>query len=270
MPRLLRILAAFALCATRLHAADGWLTDLDAARQVALREKKPLLIDFTGSDWCGFCIKLRNEVFTAQEFKDFAKGFVLVELDYPNRKPQPPEVKARNREIQTKFAVRGFPTVLLMDAATGEAYGRISGYSPGSGPKAYVARLSAFTNTPEARAKASADVKVEAEAREKRAQYTAKINQAIKEKDFDGVCRLYDELHAERKAVASINKALASQSIDPKNKERALKWADQAIREAAGDERLVTAFKSVRDRIKNGPASSSGAKSASTERKSGS
>lgn len=270
MSQSLRFLAAFILSAVALPAAEGWLTDLDEARKVAVREKKAILIDFTGSDWCGFCIKLRDEVFTTKEFKDFAKNYVLVELDYPNKKPQPPEVKARNREIQAKFGVSGFPTVLLMDAQSGDAYGRVSGYSPGSGPKAYLARLSSFANTPEGREKASAEAKAAAADRQKRTEYTAKINAAIKQKDFDEVCRLYDELHSGRPGIASINKALASQGIDPANKERALKWADQAIREAAGDERLVTAFKSIRERIQKGPAKAPGAKPAPSSSKSGS
>lgn len=266
----LPLLAALVLSAIALPAAEGWLTDLDEARKVAVREKKAILIDFTGSDWCGFCIKLRDEVFTTKEFKDFAKNYVLVELDYPNKKPQPPEVKARNREIQAKFDVRGFPTVLLMDAQSGDAYGRVSGYSPGSGPKDYLARLSAFVNTPEGREKASAEAKAAAEDRKKRAEHTAKINAAIKQKDFEEVCRLYDELHSGRPGIASINKALASQGIDPANKERALKWADQAIREAAGDEKLVNAFKSIRERIQKGPAKAPGAKPTPSSTNSGS
>lgn len=270
MPQSIRIIAALFFCAVSLNAAEGWLTDLDEARKVALKEKKAILVDFTGSDWCGFCIKLRDEVFTTKEFKEFAKDYVLVELDYPNKKPQPPEVKARNREIQAKFGVSGFPTVMLMDAESGDAFGRVSGYSPGSGPKAYLAKFSAFANTPEGRAKASVEAKAAAADRQKRTEYTAKINKAIREKDFDEVCRLYDELHSGRKAIASINKALASQGIDPANKERALKWADQAIKEADGDERLVTAFKSIRERIQKGPATSTGAKPTPTDRKSGS
>lgn len=270
MTRHLRLLAAFVLSAIALPAADGWLTDLDEARKVAVRDKKAILIDFTGSDWCGYCIRLRDEVFSTKEFKDFAKNYVLVELDYPNKKPQPPEVKAKNREIQAKFGVSGFPTVLLMDAQSGDAYGRVSGYSPGSGPKAYLARLSAFANTPEGREKASAESKTAAAERQKRTEYTAKINKAIREKNFDEVCRLYDELHSDRKAIASINKALASQGIDPADKERALKWADRAIAEAAGDERLVTSFKSIRDRIQKGPAKAPGAKPSPTSDKSGS
>lgn len=131
-------LAAFvALMIAALPALAGpkWYTDLDEAKAVAAKENKPLLVDFTGSDWCGYCIKLHAEVFDKPEFEEFAKNYVLVELDFPSKKPQPPEEKAKNKATQAKFGVSGFPTVLLLDAKTGEAYGRQSGYGPGSGPR---------------------------------------------------------------------------------------------------------------------------------------
>ena len=258
MPR--RFLAAVALCLSvlSLSAADGWLTDLDEGIKVAKAEKKAILVDFTGSDWCGYCIKLHAEVFDKPEFEAFAKNYVLVELDFPNKKPQPAEEKAKNKAIQAKFAVSGFPTILLLDAKTGEAYGRQSGYGPGTGPKAYLEKLSAFKNTAEGRAKLLEESKQAAEANAKRSAQGAKVRAALEAKDFDAVCKLIDETFADaqgpRKAIASYNKAMMSQRIDPANKERALKWADQAVAEAAGDEKMVASMKSLRDRIANGPA----------------
>ena len=252
-------LAAFvALMIAALPALAGpkWYTDLDEAKAVAAKENKPLLVDFTGSDWCGYCIKLHAEVFDKPEFEAFAKNYVLVELDFPSKKPQPPEEKAKNKATQAKFGVSGFPTVLLLDAKTGEAYGRQSGYGPGSGPKAYIEKLSAFKNTAEGRAALVAESKKASEASAKRAAQGAKVRAAIEAKDFDAVCKLLDEDFADaqgsRKAVASINKALMSQRIDPANKERALKWADQAITECAGDEKMLASIKSMRDRIAAG------------------
>jgi thioredoxin-related protein len=252
-------LAAFValmIAALPALAAPKWYTDLDEAKAVAVKENKPLLVDFTGSDWCGFCIKLHAEVFDKPEFEEFAKGYVLVELDFPNKKPQPAEEKAKNKATQAKFAVSGFPTILLLDAKTGEAYGRQSGYGPGTGPKAYLEKLTAFKNTPEGRASMVADTKKAAEASAKRSAQGAKIRAAIEAKDFDAVCKLLDEDFADaqgsRKAVASINKALMSQRIDPSNKERALKWADQAIAEAAGDEKMLASLKQMRERMATG------------------
>jgi thioredoxin-related protein len=252
-------LAAFValmIAALPALAAPKWYTDLDEAKAVAAKENKPLLVDFTGSDWCGYCIKLHAEVFDKPEFAEFAKGYVLVELDFPNKKPQPPEEKAKNKATQAKFGVSGFPTVLLLDAKTGEAYGRQSGYGPGSGPKAYIEKLSAFKNTAEGRLALGAEAKKAAEASAKRSAQGVKFRAAIEAKDFDAVCKLIDEDYADaqgsRKAIASINKALMSQRIDPANKERALKWADQAIAEAAGEEKMLANFKQIREQMAAG------------------
>ncbi|MCF7711048.1 MAG: thioredoxin family protein [Opitutales bacterium] len=252
-------LAAFvALMIAALPALAGpkWYTDLDEAKAVAAKENKPLLVDFTGSDWCGYCIKLHAEVFDKPEFEEFAKNYVLVELDFPSKKPQPPEEKAKNKATQAKFGVSGFPTVLLLDAKTGEAYGRQSGYGPGSGPKAYIEKLSAFKNTAEGRAALGVEAKKASEASAKRSAQGIKLRAAMEAKDFDAVCKLLDEdfvdAQGSRKAVASINKALMSQRIDPTNKERALKWADQAITECAGDEKMLASIKQMRDRMAAG------------------
>ena len=252
-------LAAFValmIAALPALAAPKWYTDLDEAKAVAVKENKPLLVDFTGSDWCGYCIKLHAEVFDKPEFEAFAKNYVLVELDFPSKKPQPAEEKAKNKATQTKFGVSGFPTVLLIDAKSGEAYGRQSGYGPGTGPKAYIEKLSAFKNTAEGRAALVAESKKASEASAKRAAQGAKLRAAIEAKDFDAVCKLLDEDFADaqgsRKAVASINKALMSQRIDPANKERALKWADQAVAESAGDEKMQASIKQMRDRMAAG------------------
>ncbi len=97
MPR--QFLAAVALCLSllSLSAADAvWLTDLDEGMKVAKAEKKAILVDFTGSDWCGWCIRLKKEVFDQREFAAVTKDFVLVELDYPQKKKQPAEEKAKN------------------------------------------------------------------------------------------------------------------------------------------------------------------------------
>jgi hypothetical protein len=252
-------LAAFValmIAALPALAAPKWYSDLDEAKAVAVKENKAIFVDFTGSDWCGFCIKLHAEVFDKPEFEAFAKNYVLVELDFPNKKPQSAEEKAKNKATQAKFAVSGFPTVLLIDAKSGEAYGRQSGYGPGTGPKAYLDKLSTFKNSTEGRAALVADTKKASEASAKRSAQGIKIRAAMEAKDFDAVCKLLDEDFADaqgsRKAIASINKALMSQRIDPANKERAIKWADQALAECAGDEKMLASIKSMRDRMAAG------------------
>lgn len=124
------------------HAAKAvWYADFDKAVEAAKKEKKDILVDFTGSDWCGWCIKLHKEVFDHEEFdKGVTKSYILCALDFP----QAPEVKAkvpnpqRNEELQGKYNIQGFPTILLMNA-DGEVFGK-TGYQPG-GPEAYVKHL---------------------------------------------------------------------------------------------------------------------------------
>jgi thioredoxin-related protein len=140
------ICAALALgaCARSGFAAEGlWQTDFKAAQAKAKEEKKYLLVDFTGSDWCGWCIKLRNEVFDKEPFKAEApKQFVLVELDFPHEKEQSDDLKKQNKELSEKYNVEGFPTVLVMDAA-GEVIAR-TGYREG-GPEEYLKQLAEFS-----------------------------------------------------------------------------------------------------------------------------
>lgn len=116
-----------------------WLTDYDTAMAQAKELKRPVLINFTGSDWCGWCIKLANEVFDKDAFMKYAKdNLVLLKLDFPRKLPQTAEVKAFNNQKASEFKVTGFPTILLVDA-TGKEINR-TGYQPG-GPDAYVKHL---------------------------------------------------------------------------------------------------------------------------------
>ncbi len=145
--RHVRILAVVACLAANLVIADdeGWMEDFEAAKAKASAEGKDLLIDFTGSDWCGWCIKLKSEVFDQEAFKTAApKIFVLVELDYPQQKPQSDAIKAQNQKLQGEFGIEGFPTIYLTDAQ-GRPYAR-TGYQAG-GPEKYLEHLAELQKT---------------------------------------------------------------------------------------------------------------------------
>ena len=115
---------------------SGWVTDYEAALKQAKKEKKLVLADFTGSDWCGWCIKLKDEVFTKDEFKDWAKDrFVLLELDFPRKTKLSDELKKQNEGLAKKLAIQGYPTILFLDAS-GNQVGK-SGYVKG-GPQAWM------------------------------------------------------------------------------------------------------------------------------------
>ena len=106
----------FISLASAVFAGEGWTHDFEAAKVRAAAENKPLLLDFTGSDWCGWCIKLDKEVFSQEEFKAYAKdALVLVELDFPRDASKlPAGVAEKNEALSKKYGVRGFPTILVL------------------------------------------------------------------------------------------------------------------------------------------------------------
>jgi thioredoxin-related protein len=92
-------------------ATMTWYTDINQATEISKKENKPMMLFFTGSDWCGWCHRLQNEVFKTAEFEKWAKeNVILVELDFPRSKPQTEAVKTQNKNMQQKFGVRGYPT----------------------------------------------------------------------------------------------------------------------------------------------------------------
>lgn len=96
-----------------------WNTEINKAVAISAKTKKPLLLFFTGSDWCGWCMRLQKEVFKTPEFTKWANdNVVLVELDFPRRTPQLPEIQKQNSELQQFFAIQGYPTVWLVNATT--------------------------------------------------------------------------------------------------------------------------------------------------------
>jgi thioredoxin-related protein len=94
-----------------------WYTDVREAITVSNKENKPMLMFFTGSDWCGWCIRLQNEVLKTPEFTKWAsQNVILVELDYPRRTAQTAEIKNQNNELQQAFGIQGFPTIYFTNA----------------------------------------------------------------------------------------------------------------------------------------------------------
>lgn len=119
---------------------EGWASDFAAAKKEAAESKKDLLMDFTGSDWCSWCIKLNDEVFKKDEFKAGVKDkFVLVEVDFPkDEKKLSDETKAQNKALGEKYGIQGYPTIVLADAE-GKPFAT-TGYQPG-GPVKYLENL---------------------------------------------------------------------------------------------------------------------------------
>ena len=112
------ILSLFLLTSYAQEKKSIWLTNIDQAIAQSMETEKPIMLFFTGSDWCGWCKKLKKAVFDTETFKKWAaKNVILFELDYPRRTPQDPSIKEQNRQLQQTFrsVVRGYPTVLIFD-----------------------------------------------------------------------------------------------------------------------------------------------------------
>ena len=98
-----------------------WHTDFDKAMKLSEESKKPLLLFFTGSDWCGWCIRLQKEVLKTPEFATWAKeNVILVELDFPKRTAQPDALKQQNASLARSLKVQGYPTIWLVNVGKGD------------------------------------------------------------------------------------------------------------------------------------------------------
>ncbi len=117
----------------------AWFTNLEKAQEVAQERNIPIFIHFTGSDWCGWCWKLEEEIYSKPIFQEYvAENMVMVKIDFPKKTKQSTEIVTYNRTLATRFGIRGFPTVQLLDpdgtpiAQTGFQYG---------GPEKYIEHL---------------------------------------------------------------------------------------------------------------------------------
>ena len=124
---------------TSTHAASHWETDFEHAQKLASKSGKYMLLDFTGSDWCGWCIRLKDEVFSKKSFLAYAKEkLVLVQVDFPRKKAQSKELKAQNLALASKYGIRGYPTIIILSPKS--EFIQQTGYQAG-GADAYVEHL---------------------------------------------------------------------------------------------------------------------------------
>jgi thiol:disulfide interchange protein len=123
----------------RADEGTQWLTSQPAALEQAKTQNKLVLMNFTGSDWCPYCKLLDKEVFATTEFKAYAAtNLVLMEVDFPNHKEQPAELRRANTALVDRYGIEGFPTVLVL-SGDGKTVGKL-GYEPG-GPKNFIKHL---------------------------------------------------------------------------------------------------------------------------------
>jgi thioredoxin-related protein len=139
--RSLASLFAFLLLGLSASASEvTWLTDYDQAVSKAKAEKHPILVDFTGSDWCPVCAQMEKDVLSLPQFEAYAKkNLVLLRLDFPVGRPLPQKLQDQNNALQARYGVEGFPTFLVIDP-TGKVLQHYVGYLPG-GPAAFIAMV---------------------------------------------------------------------------------------------------------------------------------
>lgn len=138
------LLTAILIGCSKSGAKDNlnWETNLETALQKAKQENKAVLVNFTGSDWCIWCQRLSNEVFSKSEFEKFADdNLILVKIDFPEKIQQSMETKMYNNQLAQRFGVEGFPTIFLLKS--NGAVALKTGYLPG-GPVSYVNQLKSY------------------------------------------------------------------------------------------------------------------------------
>ena len=120
----------------------NWQSNLEEAVAQAKKENKAVLVNFTGSDWCKWCMKLNDEVFSQSEFETYAEqNLVLVRLDFPRNIQQSNETKMYNNSLAQRYGIQGFPTILVFDNQ-GKMVAK-TGYQPG-GATNYVSHIQSF------------------------------------------------------------------------------------------------------------------------------
>jgi len=155
------IVTAFAALSLALAASAGashngavpgkWTQDFDAAKELAAAQNLPLFLNFTGSDWCGWCKLMDRLVFSQKEWKSWAKDkVVLVFIDFPRDESQvPKKYRSRNRKLQEQYGVRGYPTYIVLSPDGTKVLGRL-GASREATPASFIEQLSALLPAPEA------------------------------------------------------------------------------------------------------------------------
>ena len=137
--------ASWPLAGESLVQAEGlnWSLDFPQALARAKAGNKMVLIDFTGSDWCPWCVKFDKDVLSTGKFAAYAQSkLVLVLADFPNHTAQSSALKQANEELKKQFQVSGFPTLVVLNSS-GKEIGRQVGYASG-GPSAFIAQLEKF------------------------------------------------------------------------------------------------------------------------------
>lgn len=140
-----RLTVLFLIVAGVLHAQE-WQSSFDAALNLAKKENKPIVLVFSGSDWCAPCIRLKRNILDSEEFKSYASShYVLYNADFPRKKKNqlPEDISEVNKSLAGKYNPKGyFPLVVVLDK--NESVLGKTGFNTKSTPKKYIATLNDF------------------------------------------------------------------------------------------------------------------------------
>ena len=185
-----------------------WTQEFEAAKELAKEKNLPMFLNFTGSDWCGWCMLMDRQVFSTQDWKKYAKeNLVLVTLDFPRGIKLPERIVEQNKALQTKFRVGGYPTYFLVSSDGEKTIGKL-GASQDANPKDFIGKVRAYLQT----------------------EKIAKLESDNKTK--------YDELIAEREKIEAELAAWLEKSPDMKNALNKRKEDDFKKRIAAVDAKI--------------------------------
>ncbi|MBI9101509.1 MAG: thioredoxin family protein [Spirochaetales bacterium] len=147
----------FSLAAAETYPPEGWVTDINQAMKIAQEEEKLILVNFTGSDWCGWCMKLKDEVFTKSAWQEFAKeNMVMLFLDFPSGITLSENQQVHNGTLAQVLGVRGYPTLIVLES---DLTPRLQTGYTGMGPSEYAAHVANDINiTPDSAAAVGAEL----------------------------------------------------------------------------------------------------------------
>ena len=130
-----RILFLMLFCCSFLAAADlKWMTDFQKATTLSKETNKPIVILFTGSDWCIWCTKVEKEIFNTPDFQAATMNkFIFVKADFPLNTDLPIDLILQNEKLKNQYGVKGFPAIVVI-SPSGELLGNL-GYKEGGGTK---------------------------------------------------------------------------------------------------------------------------------------
>jgi thioredoxin-related protein len=189
-----------------------WTMDVDAAKALAQKKKLPILLNFSGSDWCGWCKLMERSVFSEKDWQDYAKAnVVMVVIDFPKNKDiVPAKYVERNKKLKAKYEVSGFPTFVVLDDDGETELGRL-GAGRDMTPTIFIAQLKKLCRY--------------------RAANVAKYARGLKSKDKAKYMRIINQIPECNKGIKRCQRQISDEKLEVKRLEKKLADAKSSAQE---------------------------------------